>query len=236
MMTRLLMIVPFVLFSQKRMLLVPEIEYGKSTTSYESLQPNLEQSIISSENSNDVFKIGASMMFLLKQNWNVELGLSQTMKQWSLQGGFATNNLKITQRQFYPSFFVGGWKEIDLESNAVYLQLYFGSRLSLDFVNYNSLNDRSDIGGQTIITATAASDKIGVNIVPEIGLKGIFETEMYSWWLGLKYYLPLTSDAINGSLRYFSGNELVEQINYKNSGEVVALSLKIGIELSSNKR
>ncbi len=226
----ILILIPILGITQKNMYLGGEIEGGLLTSKYESLTPKLNQSIVNSESDNYSFKIAASFLLEWERNIFTEIGISQSMRLWNIEGKKNNNVLKVKHKQLFPSAFIGAHYQIPLVSKRVNLQLYIGSRFSVDFINYNSLNDQDGTTEDYVISTTDESSKIGLNIIPEIGLKGIFSNDN-TWQLGVRYYQPLNGNIINGEIKQFQNNTLIEKVSYNASGQVLALSFKYNYKL-----
>ena len=220
-------LLPFFIFAQDDIYIATEIEGGLLSTDYQSLTPSVTPSIINSENSNFNIKVSAAVVLEWDFNVLATAGISQNLRFWNIEGESNTGVLKVKQSQYFPSVFIGGWYQIPIIPE---LTIYTGGLFTVDFLNYNSLNDRDGSETDYVISETNASSKIGLNIVPEIGVQGKFRNGD-AWQVGVKYYHPLNGDIIEGKLSQFQNGNLLEEVAYEASGQVFALSLKYFFKL-----
>lgn len=217
----LVSLLPLISVAQDDIYIAAEVEGGILSTNYQSLTPSIANSIINSENSN--FNIKASVAVIFEwRNIEAVAGIGQNLRFWNIEGESNTGILKVKQSQYFPSLFAGGWYKVPIASE---INIYAGGTFSTDFLNYNSLNDRDGSDTDYVISETNESSKIGLNVIPEIGVQGKFANGD-AWQIGLKYYQPLNDDIIEGKLSQFQGGNLIEEVNYNASGQVFALSLK----------
>lgn len=216
---------------QSRMYITTEVEGGVLKTKY-NVSPEVKNSIVDNENSNYSLKATASFL----AEWDqlaAEVGIGQGLRIWEIEGeGSRNNQFYLKHKQLYPVAFVGGYYRLPLSDGEVNLNLYMGSRFEADFVNYNALNSREGIFVDHVLANTKESNKINFNIIPEIGLKGYFESENF-WQIGIRYYFPLNGDVINGEIIHFNINKRTptEVIPYSVAGETLGVFFRYGFKL-----
>lgn len=218
--------------AQSNMYITGELEGGILTTNY-NIPSTVDNSLIDEENSN--FNLKASVSFLMEWENNVsaEAGLGQSLRYWTLEGkGNHENEFKLKHRQSFPSLFVGGFYQVPITSGNVDLNIYGGSKISVDFVNYNALNKQKGVDRDYVVASTKEAEKISLNAIPEIGIKGYFESGNF-WQLGVKYNIPLNGDIIEGKMMHFmNGNPTpIETTTFSSNGSYFAVAFKYGFKL-----
>lgn len=223
----LLLHVSIILNAQNKFYLAGELEGGQLSTSYNSISKlnTSTPSVVSSERNNMAIKVSISGIVDFKNKISAELGISQNIRFWNLEGQKLNNNLIVKHRLWYTSIFLGGWYELPILSKSSKFQIYGGSRFSLDFLNFDSVNDSDGSDDNYVISSTKQSKTTSITIIPEIGLKGTFKNGD-QWLLGIKYYVPINANLIEGTIKHYVNNNLNETINYKSTGQVLAASFR----------
>lgn len=226
----LLLLIPFALSAQANMYVTADLEGGILTTSHQNLDATISDAIIDSEQSH--YNIKGSLGFVMEwdNNLSATLGLSQSLRFWNLEGEKNGNTLKVSNRQNFPSVYLGGFYQIPITSGNVDLNLYFGSKFSFDFVNYNSLNERDGVDSDYVVSFTEESEKVSMNIIPEIGIKGYFDSGNY-WQISCRYNMPINGDIVKGTIEHYLNNSVAETIKYDASGQYIAIGLTYGFRL-----
>ncbi|OXA94129.1 hypothetical protein B0A75_19950 [Flavobacterium oncorhynchi] len=217
------------LVAQDRIFIAAELDGGLLTTNYQSLTI-APTSIISGEEQNHNIRVAASVFLEWDNRISFEVGIAQNFRFWSLSGKKPDSNLEIKNNQYFPSAFVGGYYDIPFDANDTNLQFYIGTKFSVDFLNYNSLNGKDGNSKEYVTAETEKSIKFGFNVIPEIGIKGRFHNENI-WMVGLKYYHPINGDIINGEIQHYTNNKLTEEISYNSTGQIFSLSFKYGFSI-----
>ncbi|ENA1796396.1 PorT family protein [Flavobacterium psychrophilum] len=216
-------------FSQDRIYIAAELEGGFLITHYKSQSPSLS-SIVNEEEKNHNIKISASVILEWDNKMSFEAGIAQNMRQWNILGKKPNSTLEVKQTQYYPSVFVGGYYDIPFNASNTNLRFYIGSKLSADFLNYNSLNKTDGTDLDNVNSVTEESNKFAFNVIPEIGIKGRFKNGNI-WLFGIKYCHPLSKNILNGYIKHNLKKVTQEQIDYHSTGQIFALSFKYGFSI-----
>lgn len=226
----LFFVLPLGIFAQSNMYITVDLDGGMLDASHQKLTPNISDAIVDDYQSH--YNLKASLGFLMEfdNNLSATAGFSQSMRFWNLEGQKNGNTLKVTNRQNYASLFLGGYYQVPISKSGK-INLYGGTKLSFDFINYSALSKKDGVERDYVDVYTKDSQTLGINIIPELGLKGYFNSGNF-WKISCRYNLPLNGDIVDGTINHHLDNSIAESITYTSSGNYIAVGLTYGFNLN----